>query len=162
VLINKSSTADVALMMIEKYPAALQHRFGNLMAIHFESYYRCRLPILSKCIELYPESFDDGAVSLIIEKVKTGEFYSYTSVLHMTFTVRPMSLYDRSIYAPDDIRDDPGHRRRILNLIPHHVFTPTHESDYRDLNWQPRVAMMMLLSQIKIQQSSVLILLFSK
>jgi hypothetical protein len=39
-----------------------------------------------------------------------------------------------------------------MNLLPHHVFTPTHEIDYRDLNWQSREAMMMLLSQIKIQQ----------
>jgi hypothetical protein len=56
---NRSSSIDVALMMIEQYPAALQH--GNThgkLPIHFECSHQCRLEVLRRCIELYPESLE--------------------------------------------------------------------------------------------------------
>jgi hypothetical protein len=64
-----------------------------------------------------------------------------------------MSFYGYYENLDDDFQEYPEYRRRILNLLPHHVFTPAHKSDYRDLNWQPRAAMMMLLSQMKIQHT---------
>jgi ankyrin repeat protein len=56
-LANKSSSIDYALMMIEKYPVALQHQsdFGEI-PLHCECKNRCRLSNIAKCIELYPES----------------------------------------------------------------------------------------------------------
>jgi ankyrin repeat protein len=57
---NKSSSMDDALMMIEKYPAALQHhtstRYQNYLPLHIECKSQCRSTIISKCIELYPEA----------------------------------------------------------------------------------------------------------
>jgi hypothetical protein len=149
---NKSSSEYDALKMIEKYPAALQYQniYGYL-PIHVECYRQCRSSIISKCIELYPEALDAKAMNTIIKKVDKSNFSRYSSVLSSVFTTRPMSLYDHQAYIQDDIRLKPYYRRRILNLLPRHIFTPKHDADYRDLNWQPRAAMVMLLSQIQQQ-----------
>jgi hypothetical protein len=165
-LTNESSSIDDALMMIEKYPVALQHYVifedERIYALHIEIFYQCRVIILSKCIELYPEALNKRAINSIMFNINGNNFDVFASVLSMIFIARPTSLYwydkEDDVDEDDtvieyDIRDDPYYRRRILdNLLPHHVFTPTHESDYRDLNWQPRAAMIMLLSQMKIQQ----------
>jgi hypothetical protein len=57
-LFNKSSSSvDTILMMIEKYPTALRHLVCHkYLAIQIECGIQCRLPVISKCIELYPES----------------------------------------------------------------------------------------------------------
>jgi ankyrin repeat protein len=152
---NKSSSINDALMMIEKYPAALKQRKFNgwlktYLPLHVECENQCRSPIISKCISRYPESLDDVAVSLIFQKVNQENFHEYSSLLSMVLTARPMSLYHRGSSSSHDMRDDPYYRRRILHLLPRHVYTPTHDADYQDLNGQPRAAMMMLLSQMKI------------
>jgi ankyrin repeat protein len=154
-LSNELSTIDDALTMIEKYPAALQHRdrYGDL-PLHIECKNQCRSSIISKCIELYSELVDDDIICSIFDKINEHNYHGgsgYRSVVMMVVTIRPMSLYRRRAPRINDIRTNPDYRRRILNLLPRHVFTPRHESDYRDLNWQPRAAMMMLLSQMKIQ-----------
>jgi ankyrin repeat protein len=54
---KKSSSVEVAIMMIEKYPAALIHKNGRgSLPLHIECNLRCRSSIISKCIELYPEA----------------------------------------------------------------------------------------------------------
>jgi hypothetical protein len=150
---NDLSTIADALMMIEKYPGALRHwtRLDD-RPIYIECAGRCRSAILQKCIDLFPESLaDNRAISIVVNNASRGNPETYLSTLAMFVAARPLSLYDISETA-DDIRDYPHYRRRILNLLPCHVFTPVHEEDYRDLNWQPRAAMMMLLSQIQVQQ----------
>jgi ankyrin repeat protein len=152
---NVSSTVNDALMMIEQHPAALQQRSNILYyPIRNECENQCRPVVMSKCIELCSEALDDGVISILFNKIGRNNFPSYTSMLLILFIARPWKLYDQSSYVEDDIRADPVYRRRILQLLPHNVFTSTHESDYRDLNWQPRAAMMMLLSQMKIQHQS--------
>jgi hypothetical protein len=156
ILRNDRSSIDAALSMIEKYPALLQHQNDGRFPLHTECSNRCRPSIISKCIELYPQALNDRAILDICLHVEKSNFSEYLTILSMIFTILPMKLYGQ--YAPiykvrdEDIRGDPDCRRRILNLLPRHIFTPTHESDFRDLNWQPRSAMMMLLSQMKIQQ----------
>jgi ankyrin repeat protein len=155
-LMNDLSLIYNALTMIERYPAALQHidKLGNL-PLHIECYKQCRPSIIMRCIELYPESVDDEIISLIFYKINEHNYHrgsGYRSVVTMVVTIRPMSLYRPCASNINDIRTNPDYRRQILNLLPRHVFTPRHESDYLDLNWQPRAAMMMLLSQMKIQQ----------
>jgi ankyrin repeat protein len=56
-LSNNTASVEDTLMVIEKYPEALQHRnsSGNL-PLHVECLHRCRSAIISKCVELYPES----------------------------------------------------------------------------------------------------------
>jgi hypothetical protein len=152
-LSNELSSVEDALMMIEKYPAALQHA-GNYdcLPIHIECMRQFRPTIMSTCIKLYPEALrlqNDLVISMIIEKINKSKFDFCTSILSAMFTAYPMCLYARRGVIRDDIRDVPYYRRRILNLLPRHVFTPTHESDYQDLNWQPRAAMMIFLSQMK-------------
>jgi hypothetical protein len=151
VLANKSSTIEDALMMIEKYPAAVRHlnTYGHF-PLHIECMNQRRSYIISRCIEIYPESLDDKAISYVLGDVNTSSFNKYRSVLSIIFTSRPSSLYDRHINVYNDIKDDPYYRRQILNLLARCVFTPTHHTDYCHLNWQPRSAMMMLLSQMKI------------
>jgi ankyrin repeat protein len=152
---SELSSVNDTLTMINKYPEALQHRDrdGNL-PLHLECRHQCRALIVSKCIELYPGSLNTLAFSYVMKKVNKSNLHTHVSVLSIIFTARPMSVYDRDTYAEDDIRAEPDYRRRILNLLPRHVFTLTHDVDYRDLNWKPRAAMMMLLSQILIQHSS--------
>jgi hypothetical protein len=47
-----------------------------------------------------------------------------------------MSLYDQGISINYDFQDDPDYYRRRILELPRHVFTPTHDADYRALNWQ--------------------------
>jgi hypothetical protein len=149
-----SSSIDDALVMIEKYPAAvkLELRLQGILPIHLECMNRCRPTIISKCIELYPESLDNNTILTILRKINKSNFNAYASVLSTLFTVRPMSLYDRDTFVGDDLRLKSTYRRRILNLLPGHVFLDSliHDADYRDLNWDSREAMMMLLSQMKM------------
>jgi ankyrin repeat protein len=152
---NKSSPIDAVLLMIERYPAALQHSstYGSL-PLHIECDTACRPSILMKCIQLYPETLDYRVIIAISEKINQSNFRTYASVLPIIFTLNPMSLFEVDTYSDIDCRKDLNLRRRILNLLPRHVFTPIHELDYRDLNWQPRAAMMMLLSQLKMKMNA--------
>jgi hypothetical protein len=91
---NRSSTIADALMMIEKYPAALQHRnsYGQL-PLHIECDDQCRAAVVSKCIELYPESLDNQAINSVMLMLDiTINFHSYASVLSIIFAARPMSF----------------------------------------------------------------------
>jgi uncharacterized membrane protein YiaA len=55
-ILSKSSSVEDVLMMIEKYPAALQHQCKQgYLPLHMESYAQCRSAIILKCIELFPE-----------------------------------------------------------------------------------------------------------
>jgi hypothetical protein len=124
--LKESSCIEDALMMIEKYPAALQHRnLEGYLPLHIECKYKFRSTIILKCEELYPGGLDDRAVAMILKRIDESNIRDYAQRKH------------------------PRYRRRVLNLLQRHVFTPKHESDYRDLNWQPRAAMMMFLSQIQ-------------
>jgi hypothetical protein len=144
---NEYSSIDDALMMIEKYPLQLQHKnsYGEV-PIHIECQYQCRSTIISKCVQVYPLAVDEKVVTTVVKRITQENFHHYQSALSIVFTARPDYLYGDN----DDIRANRYYRRRILNLLPRHVFTPTHEADYRDLNWQPRYAMMMLLVQLQI------------
>jgi ankyrin repeat protein len=149
ILENELSPTDVALLMIEMYPKALRIRgTHNNIPIDIECMNQCRASVISKFIELDPEFLNDYTTAMIVRKMNKSNFRRYVSSLAVVFTARPMSLYAPA-YACKDARNDPAIRRRILHLLPHHVITPIHDADYRDLNWQPRVAMMMLLSQIR-------------
>jgi hypothetical protein len=72
--------------------------------------------------------------------------------LSIISTAYPMSLYNPNTNIKPDIRYNPYCRRQLLNnLHPRDLFDPTHEACYGDLNWKPRAAMMMLLSQMKMK-----------
>jgi ankyrin repeat protein len=147
---NQYSSVEDALMMIEKYPAALTCRNSNgNTPINIECKNACRAPIISKCIELCPQLLDNQVITIILGQVNQSNFHDFASVLSIVFAASPLSLYDRNIYIRNDIRHHPYYRRKLLNLLPRHVFTPTHDEDYRDLNWQPRAAMILLFSQIQ-------------
>jgi hypothetical protein len=151
---STSSSIDDTLMMIEAYPSALQERdIDGFLALHNECMNQCRSSILNKCIELYPESLDDKAISMIIEKIKRkkNDIRAYASVLSLVFTLRPTAIYDYGSFIKEDIRKNPRYRRKILSLLPRHVFSRMHEADYADLNWRPRSAMLQLLLQINKQ-----------
>jgi hypothetical protein len=155
-LSSSSSTSMDALMMIEKYPQAVMYEdaHGNL-PLSIECVYQCRPIIMSKCLELYPDSLNEKMITFVIDKINQNNFCVSFPVLAIVFTACPTSLYPDRSKLRNDIRLNPLHRRQILHLLPRHVFTPTHESDYRDLNWHPRAAMMMLLSQMKTWQRSL-------
>jgi ankyrin repeat protein len=151
---NKSSSISDALMLIEKYPAALQHHQSvqHYLPLHVECSQQCRSVIISKCIEIYPEAVDDDVIAITLKHVNKYNYELYLPALVVFFAALPMKLYQYRYSAVEyDIRDDLYYRRRILNLLPRHVFTPTHEADYRNRNWHPRSSVMMLLSRMKIK-----------
>jgi hypothetical protein len=153
-LYNQFSSTEDALMLLEKCPMANMIMKGiqlSLLPVHMEAFNRCRLSVVTKCIELNPESLDELAIYLLIEKVIKSQCSDRTSILSIIFTTRPNYLYDQPNLQVDH-RDNPGYRRSVLKLLPRHIFTPTHEADYQDLNWEPRSTIMMLLSQLKIKQ----------
>jgi hypothetical protein len=142
-------------MLIEKYPAALQHQDEFVhISLHTECRFLSRSIIISKCIELYPDLLDERVIQIVIMRINPNNICLNNSVLSIIFAPRPMSLYDRDTYIDTDIRDHPRCRRRILHLLPRHVVDPTHDADYRELTWQPRAAMMMLLLWMKMTISS--------
>jgi hypothetical protein len=153
-LSNQLSSASDALAMIEAYPVAVKRRNGfGTLPFHIEFQTQRRPSILAKCVELYPESIDQIIFFKFIRKISQRNFSTFISVLSILFTARPMMLYDHHVSRDGIITVDPYIRRKVLNnLLPRQVFTPTHDADYQDLNWQPRYAMMMFLSQIKILQ----------
>jgi hypothetical protein len=67
---NKLSSLDDVLSMIEKYPAALNHqnKCHGYLPLHIECMYQCRSAIISKCIDIYPESLAvaDQAADLLL------------------------------------------------------------------------------------------------
>jgi hypothetical protein len=142
--------------MIEKLPAALTCRIHcGYLPLHLEFMNQCRSSIISKSIELYPETLDNVTISIIVDKTNKNNFRARASALSIMFHCSSdESLYEKVTFAQNDIRKDPTNRRRILQLIPRHVFIPKHDADNRDLNWRPRSAMVMLLSRMKIQQPS--------
>jgi hypothetical protein len=147
-LMNKLSCVNAALLIIDKYPGALKHRgnYGHL-PYTFEHWYHFRPSILLKCIELYPESAGDNfEIFHIIRKLDKSNFHQYADVISVIIANNPWSAYFCGGHDPYI------HRRILNNIVPRHVFALTGDEDYRDLNWQVRAAMIMLLSQMKIQQ----------
>jgi hypothetical protein len=66
---NILSDTEDALMMMEKYPAALrQPIYSGDLPLHIECINRCRSAVITRCIELYPEALaaanDDGSMPL--------------------------------------------------------------------------------------------------
>jgi hypothetical protein len=150
ILSNRSSTIEDALMMIEKYPAALYQRFRSYtLPIHIEFKNRCRAVIIAKSIELYPQTLDEQLIALINEKVELSNFHEFASALAVVFSQRPMMLYNYRALRSYDIRGDPCIRRRILLQLPQQALTPKHHQDYRNLNWQSRAATITLLSKMR-------------
>jgi hypothetical protein len=160
--LEREASEDVTLMIMENYPAALSHRDNmGFLPIQIEVRNQCRSLIISEFVMQYPESLNDTnwdrAVSCAFRyRINKSNFHQYRDGLKHLFILRPIFLYLHEIdylRYKDDARADPHFRRQLLNLLPHDFVKslPTHDADYRDLNWQPRAAMMMLLSQIKIK-----------
>jgi hypothetical protein len=148
-LLNRSSSIVDALTLFDRYPLALGYQNGyHSFPLHQECAYRCRPPVILKYMELCPKAFDEKAMIVIMTKVNKRNFRAYAATLSIIFAASPMSLYPTNPSRTDK-RLDPYYRRRILHLLPRHVFTATHELDYRDLNWQSRTVMMILLSRLK-------------
>jgi hypothetical protein len=53
---SSASSIDDAVMMMEKYPAALHIKIAAVIYLHSECDYRRRCAVIAKCIELYPNS----------------------------------------------------------------------------------------------------------
>jgi hypothetical protein len=87
-LANPASTIEDALMMMEKYPAALQCPTGNVfgeLPIHIECKNRCRSAILAKCIELCPDLLHmrDRSVTLPLNYLLENDSSSIDDALMM-------------------------------------------------------------------------------
>jgi hypothetical protein len=118
-LSNTSSSIDIALMMSEKYPAALQHRdnFGDL-PLHMECYTHCRSSIISRCIELYPEALAiaDGQGILPLHSLLLSKSSSVEDALLM-IEKYPAALQHRDYngYLPLHMECDERCRSTIIS-----------------------------------------------
>jgi hypothetical protein len=109
---------------------------------------------ISKCIKLRPDAIDFTTFNFIMTHVNRDNFHEYSLSLSIVLTALPLSFYYEYVYEYCEITKHSHFRRKILNLLPSTLFTLKHDTDYRDLNWQSRAAMIMLLLQIKIQRQS--------
>jgi ankyrin repeat protein len=82
VLFKLTSPSDLALMMIEKYPAALncQTIHGDL-PIHLECGRQCRAIVILKCVSINPESLDSKLIDSIMNKVHNDNFVDLLPIL---------------------------------------------------------------------------------
>jgi len=147
---SSSSIEDALMMMMEKYPAALQHRNQNTdLPLHIECENQCRSAIILRCIELYPEALDDKAILAMTSKLDMHTFPSYAPLLSSVFTAYPTWLY----HTVTNITRNAVLYRKVFNLLPAHVFEAhaSLDANYRHMNWQPRAAIIMLLAKIHLQ-----------
>jgi hypothetical protein len=147
---NANSSIDDVLLMIKKYHAMTSRNLfqSEELPIHLEFAYRSRPSIIKKCIEIHPASANQRSVTRILSNIHNRNVSVGYSGLSLVFAANPSSLYDRGSNE-DDLRHNPYFRRRILSLLPRHVFSPIHDADFAELNWQPRGAMLLFLSQIR-------------
>jgi hypothetical protein len=79
-LCNVYTTTEAALLMIDKYPAALRHQnYVGFLPLHIECGRQCRSIVISKCIELYPQSLE------------VGNMNGYTPLLLLIYTNKPLT-----------------------------------------------------------------------
>jgi hypothetical protein len=170
---NSSSSEVAAVMVMEKYPAALLFRDdeGNL-PIHMECKNRFSPAVISRCAELCPESlswFDyypsgDIPWSIALRRMEEHEV-SYDRQLLSMIVFPPVSLYqplndpliDKLFMKYDG---DRHHQRMILNMHPTCLSSAPadHLQAYHDLNWQPRCSLVhlwlqMIVGQVHVDQS---------
>jgi ankyrin repeat protein len=167
-LSNKSSSVDVALKMIEKYPGAVKYRLGNGdFPIHIECKSQCRLDIVRICIHYYRESLAptggantplDIVVKRILEvDLDSGNQYELIPILSFLANSNP-SYYVKIIF---DLQTDTANlsfhqndfnRRLLLNVVPAQMLnalTPALREAHDDLNWKPRSSLIFLLLEIR-------------
>jgi hypothetical protein len=79
-LANHSSSMEDALLWIDHHPSALQHwNSKQELPLHIECNHRCRLAVIAKCIELYPEAlfvesdiFGTLPLQILLDNYKTS------------------------------------------------------------------------------------------
>jgi hypothetical protein len=69
-------------------------------------------------------------IFFIVEKARWSGFREASASLSIAITAYPMSLcpYSHRAYCQNDSRKEPNFRRRVLQLLLRHVFTPTHNA----------------------------------
>jgi hypothetical protein len=167
-LSNSRSSVETALMMIEKYPAAVKHQnFFNRLPIHVECKFLCRLAVIRQCVELYPSSLQlqdydlKTPLTRVIYQIYATrtviEVYKFLPALSCLANANPTS-YSKLIV-------DPGveyvHRawyicwsqdylryRILLNLALDEKLPPDFLLQKCDLNWQPRSSLIHLMLQM--------------
>jgi hypothetical protein len=155
---SERKSNNVALMVIEKYPAALRHQQNKLfqLPLHVECGNQCRPAIVSKCIELYPESLvmADSRGYLPFHASldpQRSNARRASSILHLLLAAHPTAFYypphDPVIDKLDAIKS-PDLRRKIFNLHPSCLSSIAHVQSYHDLNWQSRFSLLQLWLQI--------------
>jgi ankyrin repeat protein len=149
----------IALMMVEKYPDAIRHRNAQRnLPIHIECSAQCRAIILSKCIELYPESLsltgllNNHPWSCALYGVNYETIRRQRKALFILLSARPESFYHPPHYPFINqlvVWKDSQCRRIIFNLLPCCLSSAAHLQDYRDLNWRPRSSLLYLCLQFR-------------
>jgi ankyrin repeat protein len=154
---------DLALMLIKKYPAAVRHpdKDGNL-PIHLECHHQCRSTIVSKCIELYPQSAklinDEGKTplvlllkNLLLNCHSFIEVFEYLPALSLLAALDPffftMKILDGKLVKFKSIKNRLI-RRVLLNLIPDTMLPQKHRFEKKHLNYCLRSELILLLVQM--------------
>jgi hypothetical protein len=165
---NTSSSTEVALYLIDRFPEALRRAEcnGNL-PIHLECLFQCRIEVISKCLELYPDSAripndKEGMPFTIILHRAARLIWKAREVMrnHQKILSVILPLFPRAFYYPLDkplVNDVPkyfGFKRMVFNLLPSCLSFPEHShhhqiiQSYHDLNWEPRSPLLYLWLQL--------------
>jgi hypothetical protein len=163
ILSRHRSSLDIALVMIKKCPESLRQAYEyQRLPLHLECIYQCRPSIISKCIELCPESvyqpdlYDDIPWTLALKAKldRTDNISELCKSLYALLSAYPSSFY----YPPHDplvdqlaIRRGHRYRRMLLNLLPSCLSSSYHVQGYHDLNWEPRCSLLHLWLQIRLK-----------
>jgi hypothetical protein len=161
VISNPSSPVEIALLLTEKYPQVLRHadRRGQL-PIHIECWNQCRASIISKYIEVFPESAgirdDEDHIpwTRALNQVANYNIYGKRTSLLILLSAYPAAFYHPPNQPMVDKlakRHSPRCRRLILNLLPSCLSSAAHLQAYHDLNWQPRLSLLHLWLQIRLK-----------
>jgi hypothetical protein len=166
-LSNISSSVEAVTMVIEKCPTAVKcfetsYLSKKYLPIHIECRQQCRSVVLSKFIELYPESLSicDGDRQIPWTAALNGMYLSYEIIYMLRKSLfLLLSAHPAAFYHPSDdplvnklgIMQDPRCCRMILNLLPSCLSSAAHLQSCRDLNWQPRYSLLHLWLQLRVK-----------
>jgi hypothetical protein len=160
---NESSSVEVALMLMEKYPAELQHtnKYDDL-PIHLECKKQCRVAVIRRCFEIYPHSvmeIEDGYIhpmELILWRIGTTanryNTHRFIPVLSFLVQVNPIAFVElvcsprpnSSSLENYDLRM----QRILMNLISGNMLSEEMRKVQRNFNWHPRSSLLYLMLQL--------------
>jgi hypothetical protein len=180
-LMSDTSSLDAALYVMDQYPEAIKHRRfnGDSYPLHAECMKQCRLRVLSKCYEFYPDAIgvyleQDEDLKLpfhiawynasLLHTGNDDDDVSELSMLtslnkHRDSLVFLLSKYPAALNNPPhypfmERHFTPASLRFLFNLFPSANLLEQALDGYHDLNWEPRSSLIYTSLQLQMSTDS--------